>query len=84
MSTPHLPGTPDPDLLAIVQTLVATMFGDDADPELLDPDQFTWVERNGHPVITIRSSDRGVILTKFHPPHCAFVTGADSAECDCD
>ncbi|WP_461122940.1 hypothetical protein [Saccharothrix stipae] len=78
------PGTPGPDLLEILQTLVATALDYDADPVRLDPDQFEWAERNGHPLIIIRRTDGGVILTKSHTPQCAFVTSAGIAGCDCD
>ncbi|MGM1058425.1 hypothetical protein [Saccharothrix sp. Mg75] len=80
---PQSTGTPGPDLWEILQTLVATIVGYDADPVRLDPKQFRWAERNGHPLIVIRSDDGGVILTTFHTPRCAFVTSAGTAECDC-
>ncbi|WP_447002405.1 hypothetical protein ACRAKI_22045 [Saccharothrix isguenensis] len=83
-AAPQAPATPGPDLLEILQTLVATTHGYDADLVRLDPDDFEWAERNGYPLIIIRRADGGIILTKFHTPHCAFVTSAGVAECDCD
>jgi hypothetical protein len=82
-AVPQAPATPGPDLLEILQTLVATTHGYDADLVRLDPDQFEWAERNGYPLIIIRHPDGGVTLTKFHTRHCAFVTSAGIAECDC-
>ncbi|MGM1060616.1 hypothetical protein [Saccharothrix sp. Mg75] len=83
-AAPQAPATPGPDLLEILQTLVATTHGYDADRVRLDPDDFEWAELNGYPLIIIRRADGGVILTKFHTPQCAFVTSAGVAECDCD
>ncbi|MDU0292672.1 hypothetical protein NUG22_25970 [Saccharothrix longispora] len=80
---PQALGMPGPGLLDILQTLMATVQGHDADPVHLHPEQFARADRDGHPLIVIRRADGGVILTTSHIPHCVFVTSAGAAQCDC-